>query len=29
MYYVVIGDAKTQMKPLEKVGLGKPVLVKN
>ena len=29
MYYVVIGDAKTQMKELEKVGLGKPVLVKN
>jgi zinc protease len=29
MYYVVVGDAKTQLKPLEKVGLGKPVLVKN
>ena len=29
MYYVVVGDAKTQMKPLEKLGLGKPVLVKN
>jgi zinc protease len=29
MYYVVVGDAKTQMKELEKVGLGKPVLVKN
>jgi zinc protease len=29
MYYVVVGDAKTQMKPLEKVGLGKPILVKN
>jgi zinc protease len=28
MYYVVVGDAKTQLKPLEKVGLGKPVLVK-
>jgi zinc protease len=28
MYYVVVGDAKTQMKPLEKVGLGKPILVK-
>jgi zinc protease len=27
MYYVVVGDAKTQLKPLEKVGLGKPVLV--
>lgn len=29
MYYVVVGDAKTQFKELEKVGLGKPVLVKN
>jgi zinc protease len=29
MYYVVVGDAKTQMKELEKVGLGKPVLVKD
>jgi zinc protease len=29
MYYVVVGDAKTQVKELEKVGLGKPVLVKN
>jgi zinc protease len=28
MYYVVVGDAKTQLKPLEKVGLGKPVLMK-
>jgi zinc protease len=28
MYYVVVGDAKTQLKALEKVGLGKPVLVK-
>jgi zinc protease len=27
MYYVVVGDAKTQLKPLEKVGLGKPILV--
>ena len=26
MYYVV-GDAKTQLKALEKVGLGKPILV--
>jgi len=25
MYYVVVGDAATQMKPLEKVGFGKPV----
>jgi zinc protease len=29
MYYVVVGDAKTQFKDLEKVGLGKPVLVKD
>jgi zinc protease len=29
MYYVVVGDARTQLKPLEKVGLGKPILVKN
>ncbi len=29
MYYVVVGDAKTQLKDLEKVGLGKPVLYKN
>jgi zinc protease len=29
MYYVVVGDAKTQFKDLEKVGLGKPILVKN
>jgi zinc protease len=28
MYYVVVGDAKTQLNDLEKVGLGKPVLVK-
>jgi zinc protease len=28
MYYVVVGDARTQLKPLEKVGLGKPILVK-
>jgi zinc protease len=27
MYYVVVGDAKTQMSNLEKLGLGKPVLV--
>jgi zinc protease len=27
MYYVVVGDAKTQLKDLEKAGLGKPVLV--
>lgn len=29
MYYVVAGDAATQLKELEKVGLGKPVLCKN
>jgi zinc protease len=28
MYYVVVGDAKTQLDELEKVGLGKPILVK-
>jgi zinc protease len=28
MYYVVAGDAKTQLKDLEKIGLGKPILVK-
>ena len=28
MYYVVAGDAKTQLRELEKAGLGKPVLVK-
>jgi zinc protease len=28
MYYVVVGDAKTQLNDLEKVGFGKPVLVK-
>jgi zinc protease len=28
MYYVVVGDAKTQLSDLEKVGLGKPILVK-
>ena len=28
MYYVVVGDAKTQLKELEKAGLGKPVLLK-
>lgn len=29
MYYVVAGDAATQVNELEKVGLGKPVLVKD
>jgi zinc protease len=28
MYYVVVGDAKTQMNPLEEIGFGKPILVK-
>jgi zinc protease len=28
MYYVVVGDAKTQLEELEKAGLGKPILVK-
>jgi zinc protease len=27
MYYVVVGDAKTQLRELEKAGLGKPVLL--
>jgi zinc protease len=27
MYYVVVGDARTQLKELEKLGLGKPILV--
>lgn len=26
MYYVIAGDAETQLKPLEKIGFGKPVL---
>jgi zinc protease len=29
MYYVVVGDAQTQLKDLEKVGFGKPVLMIN
>ena len=29
MYYVVVGDAATQLKELEKLGLGKPVLIEN
>jgi len=29
MYFVVAGDAATQLKELEKAGLGKPILVKN
>lgn len=28
MYYVVVGDAATQLKQLEKIGFGKPILVK-
>jgi zinc protease len=28
MYYVVVGDGKTQFNQLEKAGLGKPILVK-
>lgn len=27
MIYVVVGDAATQLKPLEKIGFGKPVLI--
>lgn len=27
MYYVIAGDAKTQLEPLEKIGFGKPILV--
>jgi len=29
MYYLVVGDASTQLNELEKVRLGKPVLIKN
>ncbi len=28
MYYVVVGDAATQLKPLAKLGFGEPVLIK-
>jgi zinc protease len=28
MYYVIVGDAATQLKQLEKIGFGKPVLIK-
>lgn len=28
MIYVVVGDAATQLKPLEKIGFGKPILIK-
>jgi zinc protease len=27
MFYVIAGDAKTQLEPLEKIGFGKPELV--
>jgi hypothetical protein len=27
MYYVVVGDAETQLKPLEKIGFGQAVLM--
>jgi zinc protease len=27
MYYVIAGDAKTQLDPLESIGFGKPILV--
>jgi zinc protease len=27
MVFVVVGDARTQMKPLEALGMGKPILV--
>ncbi len=29
MYYVIVGDAATQLKPLDRIGFGKPVLIKN
>lgn len=29
MYYLVVGDAATQMKPLESIGFGRPVLLEN
>lgn len=28
MYWVIVGDGATQLKPLEKIGFGKPILVK-
>ena len=28
MYYMIVGDAATQMKPLENIGFGNPVLLK-
>lgn len=29
MYYIVVGDAKTQLASLKNIGLGEPVLIKN
>ena len=29
MYYVVVGDAETQLKALNNIGLGEPVLIEN
>ncbi len=29
MFYVVVGDAATQLKSLENIGLGKPILIQN
>jgi zinc protease len=28
MYWVIVGDAATQLKPLEKIGFGQPILIK-
>jgi hypothetical protein len=28
MYWLIVGDAATQMKSLEKIGFGKPVLIR-
>ena len=28
MIYLIVGDAATQLQPLEKLGFGKPVLIK-
>jgi zinc protease len=29
MYYLIVGDAATQLKPLERIGFGKPVLLED
>ncbi len=29
MYYVIVGDAATQLKPLSKIGFGEPILIKD